>query len=177
MQIVLKVDVDKLGSLGDEVDVKRGFARNYLIPKGYAVPLTRANSRQIEHQRGLLAEKRKAAVDKAKDLAEKLEDLVLEFKMKAGGQGKLFGSVTQHQIVEALAEKGITLGKKVFHLSAPIKTLGPHTFTLKLHTEVSANLQLKVVAEQAENEEAAEASEGSVDEKAEVEVAETKAEK
>lgn len=161
MKVILTVDVDKLGSLGDEVDVKRGFARNYLIPQGFAAPVTRANARQIEHQRSLLAEKRKAAVDQSKDLAAKLEDLVLEFKVKAGEKGKLFGSVTQSQIFDALSEQGITLDRKKLHLGSPIKTLGTHTLPLRLHSEVSANLQLKIVAEQGAKEVAEDSGENS----------------
>lgn len=148
MNVILTQDVFKLGSLGDEVSVKPGYARNFLIPQGLAVPVTRQNIKQIEHQRALLAKKRQEAVDTAKAMQSKLEGLDLVFKVKAGESGKLFGSVTQKMVVEAIAEQGVELDKRLVSLAAPIKNLGSHELSIKLHTEVSANLTLKVVADE-----------------------------
>lgn len=147
MKIILKEDVAKLGSLGDELDVKPGFARNYLIPQGKAVPVTRANIKQITHHRALLAKQRADAIEKAKMLAKKLEDAEIIFEMKSGESGKLFGSVTQKHIYEALEEKGIELDRRKLNLSNPIKTLGSHVINVRLHTEVAADLNVQVKPE------------------------------
>ncbi len=153
MKIILKEDVFKLGSLGDEVEVKRGFARNFLIPQGKALPLSRENVKQISHHRGLLAKKRADAIGQAQNFAKQLEEIEIIFAMKSGESGKLFGSVTQKHIYDALAEKGINLDRKQLNLSSPIKTLGSHVLPVKLHTEVNADLMIKVVAEAGESQE------------------------
>ncbi len=153
MKVILRDDVFKLGSLGDEVEVKPGFARNYLIPQGKALLLTRSNVKQINHLKGLLAKKRADAIEKAEAIAKKIEDTEILFTMKAGESGKLFGSVTQKHVFDALTEKEIELDRKKLHISVPIKTLGNHIIPIKLHTEVSANLEVKVVAEKVVEEE------------------------
>ena len=164
MKVILKEDVFKLGSLGDEVEVKRGFARNFLIPQGKALPLSRENVKQINHQRGLLAKKRADAIGQAQDFAKQLEEIEIVFAMKSGDSGKLFGSVTQKHIFDALAEKGIDLDRKQLNLSSPIKALGSHTLPVKLHTEVNADLVIKVVAEA--DDSATDAPEGEASEEA-----------
>jgi|APSaa5957512622_1039677.scaffolds.fasta_scaffold39972_2 large subunit ribosomal protein L9 len=152
MKVILKEDVLKLGSLGDEVDVKGGYARNYLIPQGKALPVNRANIKQINHQRSLLAQKRADAIDASKLMAQKLEEADLTFTMKSGESGKLFGSVTQKHIFDELAENGVELDRKKLHISSPIKTLGNHLVPIKLHSEVTANLRIKVVSETIESD-------------------------
>lgn len=147
MKVILKEDVYKLGSLGDEVEVKPGFARNYLIPQGKAVPFTRSNAKQVTHMKNLLAKQRADAIDKAKDLAAKLENTEIVFTMKAGESGKLFGSVTPKHIYDALQDQEIALDRRRLNLSVPIKSLGSHVIPVKLHTEVSAKLEIKVVAD------------------------------
>ena len=144
MKIILKQDVYKLGSLGDEVIVKNGYARNFLIPQGAAVPVTKANQKLIAHQRALLAQKRQAAIDEANALSKKLQSSDLVFKVKAGESGKLFGSVTTKQIIEALHEKGIDLSKKVVQLTLPIKQVGTFAVVAKLHSEVTCDFSVKV---------------------------------
>jgi len=161
MKVILKEDIYKLGSLGDEVEVKRGFARNFLIPKGKALPLTRENVKQINYQRSILAKKRADAIEQARNLARQLEEIEIVFAVKAGESGKLFGSVTLKHIYEALAEKGLDLDRKKIHLSNPIKALGSHVLSVKLHTEVAADLLVKVVAESVEESKPAASEEGS----------------
>lgn len=153
MKVVLKEDVFKLGSLGDEVEVKGGFARNFLIPTGKALPLTRENVKQINHQRSILAKTRADAIEQAKNFAKQLEETQLVFTMKSGESGKLFGSVTQKHIYDALVEQGINLDRKQLNLSSPIKTLGSHVLPVKLHSEVSADIVVKVAAEVVEQKE------------------------
>ncbi len=151
MKVVLKEDVFKLGSLGDEVEVKGGFARNFLIPQGKALPLTRENIKQINHHRSLLAKTRADAIEQAKNFAKQLEETQLVFKMKSGESGKLFGSVTQKHVYDALVEQGINLDRKQLSLSNPIKSLGSHVLAVKLHSEVNADLVVKVTAEAEES--------------------------
>lgn len=150
MKIILTQDVEKLGSLGDELDVKPGYARNFLVPQGKAVPVTRDNIKTITHKRALLDKQRADAISKSKALAEKIESAEVEFKMKSGDSGKLFGSVTLKHIYEALDEKGIELDRKKLTLASPIKNLGKHEIFVKLHTEVSAKLVVTVTPESIE---------------------------
>ncbi len=163
MKIILTQDVPKLGSLGDELDVKPGFARNYLIPQGKAVMITRANIRQVEHRRAFLAKKREDAIESSKATARRLEEAEIVFYMKSGESGKLFGSVTQKNIGDALEELGIELDRKKLHLSGPIKSVGNHFIDIKLHTEVIAELKIQVRPEKEEEE----VSEGESDDSAE----------
>ncbi len=159
MKLILKQDVYALGSLGDEISVKAGYGRNFLIPKGLAVPITNQNKKEIEHHKALLAKKRALAVGEAQELAKKLEASALEFKVNAGESGKLFGSVTPKQIFDALHEKGIDLSRKILQIGGPIKTLGSHTITAKLHTEVICDFEIKIVADELIKEEKPEAVE------------------
>ena len=152
MKIILKEDVFKLGSLGDEVEVKSGYARNYLIPQGKALLLNRENVKQISHHKSILAKKRADAIAQARSFGQKIEDAELIFTMKSGEGGKLFGSVTQKHIYDALVEAGIELDRKKLGLPSPIKNLGKHVIPVKLHTEVVSNLKIKVVAEVTEED-------------------------
>lgn len=147
MKVILKEDVYKLGSLGDEISVKDGYARNFLIPQSKAVPVTKGNKKMVEHHRALLAQKRKAAIDEAKAMAAKLKATDLVFKVKAGESGKLFGSVTLNQILDALHEQGIDLTKKLVNIAGHIKTLGSHSVSAKLHSEVACEFKIRVEAE------------------------------
>ena len=148
MNIILTQDVHKLGHLGDEVSVKNGYARNFLIPQGFALPITKANQSLIEHTKSMLAAKRKASIEESQTLATKLGETTVEFKMKAGESGKLFGAVTQKQITEALHELGVDLSKKMMQLAQPLKTLGTHEIPVKLHTEVMASIKVKITADE-----------------------------
>ena len=148
MNIILTQDVQKLGHLGDEITVKNGYARNFLIPQGFALPITKANQSLIEHTKSMLAAKRKASIEESQTLAAKLGETTVEFAMKAGESGKLFGAVTQKQITEALHELGIDLSKKMMQLAQPLKTLGTHEIPVKLHTEVMATIKVKVSADE-----------------------------
>ncbi|MCP4753463.1 MAG: 50S ribosomal protein L9 [Proteobacteria bacterium] len=176
MKVILKEDIFKLGSLGDEVEVKPGYARNYLIPQGKAMVLNRENVKLIKHQRNLLAQKRADAIEASKGLAQRLEEAEIVFTMKSGESGKLFGSVTQKHIYEALAGKGIDLDRKKLHITTPIKTLGNHILSVRLHTEVNANLQIKVVSEKVEEKNEGEEVEPSAEESQATDIPEEKSE-
>jgi len=153
MNVILTQDVFKLGSLGDEVSVKSGYARNYLVPQGIAVAVTRQNIKMIEHQRALLAKKRQEAMDLAKTTADKMDTTDIIFKVKAGESGKLFGSVTQKMVADAVVEAGFDIDRRLIQLPVLIKSLGTVTVPVRLHTDVTATLTIKVVADEIIKEE------------------------
>ena len=144
MQIILVQDVPHLGSLGDEVHVKDGFARNYLLPRGIAIMAGKKNFAQIEHNRKRLDQLRNEAIEKAQTESEKVAALELRVQAKAGVSGKLFGSVTNRDIQAVLAEHGYELDRRSIQLQTPIKSVGNFTVTVKLHTAVKVEVAVKV---------------------------------
>ena len=162
MKVILTQDYDKLGSLGDEVEVKPGFARHFLEPKGFAVAITRQNIKRIQRQREILSQERASAIEKSKALKEELSNLNLVFPMKVGEKDKLFGSVTLKNIQDTIKEQGIEIDRKYLSLLVPIKTIGNHNLSVKLHSEVSLEMNIKVIPEVEEVKEgASEDEEGS----------------
>jgi large subunit ribosomal protein L9 len=146
MKVILKEDVPDLGSTGEVVSVKDGYARNYLIPQSLAVQASTKNIRQLEHQKKLI-EAHKSRVRKDADImAEDIEKISCTIPMLVGEQDKLFGSVTSKDIEEALAQEGISISRKRIILEEPIKSLGVYTVDVRLHTEVTAKLKVWVVA-------------------------------
>lgn len=150
MQIILLEKIANLGNLGDVVRVKDGFARNFLIPKRKARRATADAIQEFEVRR---AELEKVAAEKlaaAQALAQKMANLVLNIKQKAGVDGRLFGSVTNLDVVHALAEQNIVIEKNQVRLpSGPLKILGEHAITIALHTDVSADLKVLISEESA----------------------------
>lgn len=146
-ELLLLQPVEDLGNEGDTVNVKIGYARNYLLPNGLAIPVTRSNRKQIEALR-TRAEKRKISeLDEAKALGEKLGTIQIVFAVKTGPGGKMFGSVTAQDLIERIAENGVELEKKQVNLYTPVKSLGKHTTRVRLHPEVSADFDFEVVSE------------------------------
>ncbi len=146
-ELLLLQPVEDLGNEGDTVNVKTGYARNYLLPNGLAIPVTRSNRKQIEALR-TRAEKRKISeLDEAKALEEKLGTIQIVFAVKTGPGGKMFGSVTAQDLIERIAENGVELEKKQVNLYTPVKSLGKHTTRVRLHPEVSADFDFEVVSE------------------------------
>ena len=146
-KILLREDVDDLGARGEIVRVRAGYARNYLLPRKLAVEATANNVKQIEQERAALLKKEANERATAQGQAELINKLVLEFKRKSGEQGALYGSVTSMDIAEALKERGYEIDRHRLHLREPIKRLGEFTVPLRLHREVSIDLQVKVLAE------------------------------
>tara|TARA_B100001778_G_C17966135_1_gene352657 strand:- start:28 stop:477 length:450 start_codon:yes stop_codon:yes gene_type:complete len=146
MKIVLLQSVRGLGNPGEIVNVKSGYARNYLIPQDMAVYATKNNISKIENR----IEKAKAIelekVEKLKSVAEKLDKLVLKFELKAGEEDKLFGSVTTQMISEGLLEQGYNVERKDIIIDDTIKTLGNHYVSIYLHKDVSCKVKVKVKA-------------------------------
>lgn len=146
-KILLREDVDDLGARGEIVRVRAGYARNYLLPRKLAVEATTSNVKQIEQERAALLKKEATERGTAEGQAEQMRALVLEFKRKAGEQGALYGSVTSMDIAEALKERGYEIDRHRLHLREPIKRLGDVAVPLRLHRQVTVELQVKVIAE------------------------------
>lgn len=147
-EVLLKKPVAGLGAEGDQVKVRAGYARNFLLPQGIAVPVTQANRKQIEALKKARAIREAKELDEAKALAAKLEGTELSFAVKTGEGGKLFGSVSTADIAAKLAEQGIEIARKQIHLPhGPIKLLGKHTASVKLHAEISVEISVEIVSE------------------------------
>ena len=138
-------DVQRAGKAGDVVKVSDGYARNMLLPKGLAKEATEGNIRSLEKQKAIAAEKLEEQKAAAKEMAAKLEKITLKIESKGGDSGKLFGSITSKDIAEALEkQEGMKIDKKKIEMKTPIKQAGETEVTLKLFTEISAQLKVSV---------------------------------
>lgn len=146
-EVLLIQPVDGLGAEGDQVKVRAGYARNFLLPQGKAVPLTVANRKQVEALKKARGLREAKELDGAQALAKQIEKAGIAIAVKTGEGGKLFGAVTGNDIHDKLAAAGITVEKKRIHLGQPIKTLGKHTVNIRLHPEVTVELNFDVVSE------------------------------
>ncbi len=147
MKVILKSDVKDLGRMGEVVNVKDGFARNFLVPQGLAVEASTKNVKAFEHEKKKIQELAKKVKVGAAGLAEKIAATKIVIKAKAGEEDKLFGSVTAMDIAEALKAEGLEIDKKKLVLDEPIKRLGEYTVAIKLHQEITAQLNVQVVPE------------------------------
>jgi len=147
MRIILTQDIHDLGLEGDILDVANGYARNYLLPKGFALEATPQNLRFLETRRKKIEAKRLRAKEEAEQLKEKMEALELCFTHKAGEEGKLYGSVTAIDIAEELEKQGIVVDRRKVVLERPIKEVGDFEVKVKIYPEVTATLRIKVEAE------------------------------
>ena len=149
MEIILLEKVQRLGSLGDKVSVKAGFARNYLIPKGIAVAATPANVAEFETRRAELERQEAETLDTAEKRAAALEKVELKVLRKAGEEGRLFGSVGPADVAQALEEAGHEVARQQVRMPGgdPIRQLGEYAVTIRIHTDVDAVIRLKVEPE------------------------------
>jgi large subunit ribosomal protein L9 len=148
MIVILNRDVKGTGKAGDVVKVSDGYARNMLLPKGYATEATDGNIRNLEKQKAIAAEKKAEEKAAAQELGEKIAKLAVEIKTKAGEGGKIFGSITSKDIADALKEQhNITVDKKKIQLDGTIKQTGEVTVEIKLYPEVSTKLKVDIKAE------------------------------
>ncbi len=145
MKLLLIKDVPKIGKKGEIIEAKEGYARNYLIPNGLAVEASGGAMKQIEEEKK--AQERRKAKEKetAQVLADKIKGYTITLRHKAGDEGRLFGSITSAEIVEALKEKGIEIEKKQVVMDDHIRLVGHHNVTIKLHHEVTASLPVEVM--------------------------------
>jgi len=147
-EVLLLKPVEGLGGEGDQVKVRAGYARNFLLPRSIAVPLTASNRKQVEALKKRRAEREAHELNGAQALAKKLESARLEaFVVKTGEGGKMFGAVTAADLHARLAAAGFDLDKKRVHLFTPVKTLGRHTVAIKLHSDVTVEVAFDVVSE------------------------------
>ena len=147
MKVILKEDVQNLGQQGDVVEVKPGYARNYLMPQKLAILFTKQQKKSIEEAQRVEERKLEREKDQLELVLKQVEDLSLSLKMQSEEDSKLFGSVTKLDIVKLLEENGITIDKKYVDLSSPIKTLGEHKVNIVFTKEMSASFTLTVEKE------------------------------
>ena len=147
MKLLLKVDVQGLGACGDEVEVKDGYAKNFLIPNDQAILATPKNLKQFNHQKNIVQARLKNEKISAMAQAHEIEKVTCVFKKKAGDNGKLFGTVTTQEVSENLRRHGIELDRRKLQLKEPIKSLGDFDISVKLHPEVTATIKITVAQE------------------------------
>lgn len=147
MKVILRQDLEKLGSAGEIVSVKPGFARNYLLPRGFAYEATSANVRQLEEDRRRAEQRAKRDFLEARRRAAQLDGVSLTFHAKAGEESKLFGSITSSDIAERLNEQNLDfqVDRRWVELDEPIKTLGVYSIPVKLHTDVRPEVKVWVI--------------------------------
>lgn len=150
MKVVLSEHVDHLGERGQIVSVAPGYARNYLLPKRLAMKATPGNMRVLEQERRVWESKEVRVVDEAQAMADRLAGLELSVTKKAGESGTLYGSVTNVEIGDLIRAKGVEVDRRRIVLHEPIKTLGTHGISIRLHRKVTAEVTLHVVSEQGE---------------------------
>jgi large subunit ribosomal protein L9 len=145
IQVVLQDDVNNLGKSGSVVKVRPGYARNFLYPRGMALPATPGNLARIDDLKQAAAVKAEAAKAEAKTLADQLSALSVKIVRAVGAENKMYGSVTSKDIEDAYAERGIKLERKNIELKDPIRTLGLSEVSIRLHPEITATLRVEVV--------------------------------
>ena len=147
MKLLLKEDVDGLGFCGEEVEVKDGYGRNFLIPKGKALLATPNNLKAFNHQKRIVQAKVKKITGIAQEVADKISVATIQIKKKMGDGGKMFGAVTAQEISDLLKAKGIDIDRRKIQIQEPIKKAGEYSIPVKLHPEVTAAIKLTVEGE------------------------------
>ena len=145
MKVILKQDVKKVGKRGEVVEVSDGYARNFLIARGLAVAETKASREILEDQKAQEAKDEAKREQEAKELAEKLDNMIIEFHVNSGKEGKVFGSVSTKQIAEELNKQGIHIKKKKILDTTPITSLGITDVRVELHKNVIGTIHVKVI--------------------------------
>ncbi len=145
MKIILKNDLDMLGKAGDVVDVKRGHARNFLIPKGHAIEATPSNLKIFQEEHKLQEVRAKRHIKEAAELSEKISKISVTAAVQVGEEDKVFGSVTSQNIADLLKEAGFEIDRRKIILDEPLKALGVYDIPIKLHAEVEAKIKLWIV--------------------------------
>jgi large subunit ribosomal protein L9 len=148
MEVILKEDIATLGKIGEVVRVRDGFARNYLLPRGLVLEANKKNLRVFEHQKKVVGDQKQKIMKDAHAVGDQLTGVSLTVPMRAGEEGRLFGSVTNMQIEKALKAKGLNVDRRKIHLDEPIKTLGDYEIPIRLSAEVTVMLKLSVVPEE-----------------------------
>lgn len=147
MKVILRQDVDELGYEGDVVDVAKGFARNYLIPKGLGMEATKQNVAAFEMQKKKIEARKVKAREDAEALRDRLAELTVSISQKAGEEGKLYGSVTSMDLAEEIEKQGVVLDRKKILLDKPIKSVGEFEVPVKIYQEVTGQVKVVVTPE------------------------------
>jgi len=145
--LLLLKPVENLGNEGEQVKVRAGFARNYLLPHGIAIPVTKANCKQIEALRARSDARLRSELEAAQAIAAKLEAINVAIAVKTGPGGKVFGAVTAQDLISRIKEDGVELEKRQVSLHTPARSLGKHTTKIRLHPEVSVEFEFEIVSE------------------------------
>ncbi|MCU1294352.1 MAG: ribosomal protein [Bryobacterales bacterium] len=148
MEVILREDVEKLGSRGSVVKVAAGYARNFLLPKRLAVPATESNRKIVEQEREAYLRREASAKNEAESLAQLLSNVTLTFRQRVGENNQLFGSVTAKDIADALEAQRFHIDRRKIHLDEPIRTVGQFKVSLRLHRDVSTDVNVVVEPEQ-----------------------------
>lgn len=146
-EILLLEPITDLGSEGDQVKVRAGFARNYLFPRNKAVPVNRANKKQVEALLKAKEARQAKELEGANKILKKLESITIAISVKTGKGGKIFGAVTAQNLIDRLSEEGVILDRKQVSMAQAAKTLGKHTARIKLHHDVVVDFDFEVVSE------------------------------
>lgn len=146
MQVILREELSNLGTTGDVVKVKPGYARNYLLPRGLAVEASVRNLHELEHQKRVIADKRLREQKSAAAIADKIRNVKLVFQVRAGDDGRLFGSVTNQDIHRQLEERGFSIERRRILLEDPIKSLGSHDVVIHLGPDTKTTVKVDVSA-------------------------------
>jgi large subunit ribosomal protein L9 len=149
MQVILRDDMDNLGKSGEVVNVKSGYARNFLLPRGHAIKATESDVKRVEHEKRVIAARTAKLSKEAQAEADKLSQISVSIARAVGEEDKLYGSVTTRDIAEALAEKGVKVDSKKIHLDEPLKALGMTEVQVKLGRGVNATIKVWVVKQEA----------------------------
>lgn len=147
MKVILRQTIDKLGKIGQIVDVKDGYALNYLIPKGFAYVAVKGNVKALEEEKKIVEKRNQQELKAAETLASELEKVSVTIPVQVGEEDKIFGTVTTQMIADALKEKGYDIDKRKFEMEEQIKTLGIYNVSIKLHPSVIAKIKVWVVRE------------------------------
>jgi len=147
MKVILRQNYESLGQVGDLVDVKEGFARNFLIPRKIAYVALKGNILALEEEKKNIAKKKQQEVHAAETLASEIEKVSVTIPVQVGEEDKIFGSVTTQMIADALKEKGYEIDKRKIEIEEPIKSLGIYGISIKLHSSVTSNVKVWVVRE------------------------------
>jgi large subunit ribosomal protein L9 len=147
VKVILREAVLGLGEAGDLVGVKVGYARNFLLPQGKALLATDSKVRELQHHKRVVMDKAARDLKDLKALCDRLESVALEVTARVGEEGKLFGSITTAHIAELLAEKGYPVDRRKITLSEPLREIGDHVVPIRLQSDITANVALKISAE------------------------------
>lgn len=147
MKVILRQNIESLGQIGDVVEVKAGYARNYLIPRKYAYAALKGNVKALDEEKKNLEMKKQHEIHAAEKLLTEIEKISVSIPVQVGEEDKIFGTVTTQMIADALKEKGFELDKRKIEIEEPIKSLGIYSISIKLHSSVNAKVKVWVVRE------------------------------